>query len=119
MAGSDEVIELSGVADRPHAFISEVKFKSGLTCSFRQDSITVIVGPNNSGKSVTLREAHALLAGPQNHNRIVERLALELTGTDASVTEWIKSHTKITRGGATVMEVPLFGSVHPGNMENA
>lgn len=44
-------------------YIKEVTFKSGLRAQLNKDSILILLGPNNSGKSATLNDIKCLLSG--------------------------------------------------------
>ena len=61
-------------------WISSIKFKSGLEVSLEKDSILIFVGPNNSGKSLALREIMQLSTG-NPPVKIIEGLTFESQGT--------------------------------------
>jgi energy-coupling factor transporter ATP-binding protein EcfA2 len=45
------------------AHISEITFSSGLKISLQNNSILIVLGPNNSGKSATLNDIKVLMSG--------------------------------------------------------
>ncbi|MCC0075190.1 MAG: ATP-binding protein [Rhodobacter sp.] len=65
-------------AARPSVFIEEISFSSGQTVSLGATDKIVIVGPNNCGKSQSLRDIHVLAAKPGS------REALTITGVKIS-----------------------------------
>lgn len=52
------------------AYIKEIVFSSGLNVALNSDSILLIVGPNNSGKSATLSGIKVFLEGFQPKNTV-------------------------------------------------
>lgn len=48
--------------ERPSAYVEELTFKCGITIKLKKDDKIIIVGPNNSGKSQTLRDIFSISA---------------------------------------------------------
>lgn len=66
----------------PSAAISEMSFSGGQTYCFKADEKIIIVGPNNSGKSQTLREIISIVSSDQPFcGEVVVDLKLKKTGT--------------------------------------
>lgn len=61
-------------------WISEIKFSDDTTLQFDKDDIVVLVGPNNSGKSATLKEAASLLKSTNNKAKVLKDISIEKEG---------------------------------------
>lgn len=64
---------------RPAFSFKEVTFSDGTALSFAEDEIVVFVGPNNAGKSATLKEMEALVSRNGGHT-VVKSAKLHKTG---------------------------------------
>jgi hypothetical protein len=74
--------------------IDELIFKDGSTQSLPRDGVTIIVGPNNSGKSVILREIEALAVYPRNSRGpsiALDSLTVTKSGSAEDLISWIES----------------------------
>jgi ABC-type cobalamin/Fe3+-siderophores transport system ATPase subunit len=69
-------------------WIETVTFSGGKTVTLSPDSITIIVGPNNSGKTSTLRELSTAIAGGQP-GPVVTHLEMQKRGDSNDVKEWL------------------------------
>ncbi|WP_445524501.1 ATP-dependent nuclease [Streptomyces cyslabdanicus] len=72
--------------------ISKAHLMSGQTLELPQKGVTVIVGPNNSGKSRFLRELYEAARGRMSESRaIVVDAEIHKTGTGEDVVSWLDS----------------------------
>lgn len=71
------------------AHINKVKFKSGLEVSLTKDSILVLLGPNNSGKSVSLADIRGLLSGHSGPAISLESVFLHRESTIEEIKDFI------------------------------
>jgi predicted ATPase len=79
---------------RPRAWLRSVQFKSGPRLEFGSHEIIVIVGPNNSGKSLLLRELQSLLFQGRNASQIlVGDGSMETDSNTDDVIRWARSNT--------------------------
>jgi hypothetical protein len=70
------------VTNKPSASISQISFSGGQIYSFESTEKIILVGPNNSGKSQSLREIHAsATSGKFDSNKVVTSLKIQKTGT--------------------------------------
>lgn len=60
------------------SWISEITFHDGTTLDLNQDSIVVIVGANNCGKTQTLRDVHSLILSDTS-GKVVESLKYNIS----------------------------------------
>lgn len=65
---------------KPRISLSCVTFSDETSLSFDEDEIVVFVGPNNAGKSATLREMERWLHGNKN-GLVVKKIEVKKTGT--------------------------------------
>jgi energy-coupling factor transporter ATP-binding protein EcfA2 len=56
------------------AYITSINFKGGLAIDLAQDSIVIILGPNNCGKSTTLSDIKGILSNDDYEPRVVEEV---------------------------------------------
>ncbi len=67
----------------PRIWISELRFSDGEAISIGKDDIVVLVGPNNAGKSATLKEATRLLKGKKLGSKVLRDITIEKVGNEA------------------------------------
>ncbi|WP_341927876.1 AAA family ATPase [Nocardioides psychrotolerans] len=86
-----------GQATEMLAKISSFELGDGSTVSPPAVGVTVVVGPNNAGKSTLLREIHTHLNSEYHSQpfwRLVKSLSLEVAGTPADVVAWLAAHNR-------------------------
>lgn len=73
--------------------VSEITFSGGQSVSFNKDEKVIIVGPNNSGKSQTLREIIEISSYEHtNSGHVVSKLRLNKSGTVDDLIQKLKSY---------------------------
>lgn len=77
---------------KPELSIGSITFKDNTTLTLEKDSIVVLVGPNNCGKSEVLNEIKQLLINPQYDSKIVKELTINKTGDSVNLIEWMKNN---------------------------
>ena len=75
-------------------WINKLEFKNGKTVDLKENSIVVFVGPNNSGKSLTLKEISQLTSRNVLENNIVDSLAITAKGDSSCFLEVIQNREK-------------------------
>lgn len=75
-------------------WIESLNFKNNLTVNLKKNSIVVFVGPNNSGKSLTLREIAKMTTTRSPSNLILESLSISAKGSSDDFLERIESRRK-------------------------
>lgn len=89
--------------------IAEITFSSGQKISFEEDEKIIIVGPNNSGKSQTLREIIEISSSDQvNYGQVIKKIKIHKTGTKQDLESMLKS------GGTLINDSYIYGgqSIH-------
>jgi energy-coupling factor transporter ATP-binding protein EcfA2 len=71
-------------------WISEIKFNDGTILKLEKNDIVVFVGPNNAGKSVSLRQIANQLMQTQLKQEIIEKITIETIGTLSDLQEHLK-----------------------------
>ncbi|GAB4340985.1 MAG: hypothetical protein OHK0038_20580 [Flammeovirgaceae bacterium] len=64
-------------------WISKIKFSDDTTLQFEKNDIVVLVGPNNAGKSATLKEAATLLRTKNNKGKVLKDITIEKEGDES------------------------------------
>ncbi len=66
-------------------WINEITFSDNSTLQFEKDDIIVLVGPNNAGKSASLKEAASLLKSKNNKVKVLKDLKIEKEGDESGL----------------------------------
>jgi energy-coupling factor transporter ATP-binding protein EcfA2 len=75
-------------------WISEIEFNDNTKINFDKNDITVFVGPNNSGKSASLKDAAKLLRNKNEKSIVLKTIAIEKEGDEADLLSFIELHSK-------------------------
>ncbi len=86
----------------PRVWVKTITFSDGTTISLEKDDVVVVVGPNNSGKSATLRGIRDKFASPSAANPAIKAITLERQGTVDDLLSWLRMTTKETEGNPNV-----------------
>lgn len=73
----------------PRAYVKSLTFNDDTKIELSPNELVVIVGPNNTGKSATLREIEAKAASPRSETIIVKDMELDRTGDEAGLEAWL------------------------------
>jgi len=77
-------------SSNPKVWIREVEFSDGTKVTLKPDDIVVLVGPNNSGKSVALMNIGEKATSKDAKTVVLTSLELESEGDEASLFEWLE-----------------------------
>lgn len=72
-------------------WIQELEFNDSTKIQFDKNDITVFVGPNNAGKSASLREAARLLRHKHDKGKVLKDITIEREGDD--IIQFLDSHS--------------------------
>lgn len=92
--------------ERPTLAFETITFSDGSKLSFEDDDIVVFVGPNNAGKSATLREMEAMVARTHS-GAIVHSAELRKTGDSVSLRAYLDQHAQKSGSGTDL----CFGGI--------
>lgn len=91
--------------NRAKVHISEITFSDGQTILFEENEKIIIVGPNNSGKSQTLREIVEISSSDEiNSGQVIKKLRINKFGTKDDLVELLK------RGGSFKNDAYNYGA---------
>lgn len=81
---------------KPRASVSKITFSGGQSIDFVPSDKVILVGANNSGKSLTLREVTMCAAnGKHPHALSVKSLEFSKSGTPEDFESYLKKHAKM------------------------
>lgn len=107
---------MSALPEIPSVWISDLTFSSGYRLDLMHADIVVFVGPNNSGKSATLKEIEGYLSGHETPRRVVKDIISKKIGTVEDVRSYLakNSHASFDRGhlqyfgpGCTILDFQI------------
>lgn len=96
-----------------NAYISEVTFTAGLSLTLKNDSLVVIIGPNNSGKSSTLSSLRDLVADSSRSSSLISSVKLEKISSLDEIREQLAP--ALDKNGSYMVVNHSFGG---GNLEH-
>ncbi|MFZ0930030.1 MAG: hypothetical protein WAN11_15600 [Syntrophobacteraceae bacterium] len=71
--------------------ISSARFSGGARLTFQPNDIVVFVDPNNSGKSVALRNLRSCAEKKDESGIVIQQIEIRTSGSSEDVLEWIRS----------------------------
>lgn len=74
----------------PKIWIEKIRFSDNSELTFAPNQITVFVGPNNAGKSASLKEINTLTRQKNREGKVVKDFALKKEGTPEDLFNFIK-----------------------------
>lgn len=75
-------------------WIKEIEFNDGTKVNFSKNDIVVFVGPNNAGKSASLKEANKLIKSNEDQTaKVLKRVEIEKEGTIEDLNQFIEKHS--------------------------
>ena len=89
----------SQVDSSPAVTFESITFSDGTTVTLDPTDVVVLVGPNNAGKSLALRELEQHIGNPANTTVIKSKTLLK-TGTQESLSEYLRKHAQVRTQGS-------------------
>lgn len=84
------------MAPKPSASISKIVFSGGQAFCFDPNEKVILVGPNNSGKSQTLREiVQVASSGERARPIVLESLEIDKTGTPTDLKNYLEEKAEV------------------------
>lgn len=115
---------LDATDQHPSITISNITFSDGSELEFSPTDIVIVVGPNNAGKSATLRAIRDKIAQPAAFSPVLVSLGVLKNGTVEEFTNWVETWTKrlpdnpqdpvFSAGGHNVHKSHITAHWHPG-----
>lgn len=101
--------------ERPALAFETITFSDGRTLAFDDDDIVVFVGPNNAGKSATLRELESMVSRVQP-GVIVKTAELKKTGNSDSLLAYLQEFSQKTGFGNNVHFGGIGFNIHHSHL---
>lgn len=102
--------------------LTDFEVSDGTTVRLPPFGITLFVGPNNAGKSQTLRDLIGLIGSPQSYiGRAVSDISVAKTGSNTDFMNWVQANVASFRdaSGQIIWNVGDYGRVPLGNLSEA
>src|ERR1035437_10174965 len=75
----------------PKVWISKIEFSDSSKIDFDNNDIIVLVGPNNAGKSATLKEASNFLITKNTKAKVIKSISFSKSGSISDLNNFIES----------------------------
>ena len=89
----------SQVDSSPSVTFESITFSDGTIVTLDPTDVVVLVGPNNAGKSLALRELEQHIGNPVD-TKVIKSKTLLKTGTQESLSEYLRKHAQIRTQGS-------------------
>lgn len=100
-------------------WIDALTFNDGNTVKLAKNDIVVLVGPNNAGKSATLRESEQLLRAKSNKGKVISDLFIGREGNEEELIRRLELMGEKTFSGNPLPSYRGFGfDVYEGNAKS-
>lgn len=80
-------------------WLSEMVFSDNSKISFAKDDIVVFVGPNNAGKSASLKESAKMLRAKTDKGKVLKDITIEKDGAETELFSFLESYSTKHYGG--------------------
>jgi AAA15 family ATPase/GTPase len=80
-------------------WISEITFSDNTSIQFDKDDIVVFVGPNNAGKSASLKETLKLIKRRTDKGKVIKDITIEKNGEDIELMSFLETYSTKHNGG--------------------
>ena len=80
--------------DRPRLTFESITFSDGTTVRTEPLDVIVMVGPNNAGKSLALRELHDFVGG-KPESKVVAKVTKDAVGTAEAFDGFVRENTRV------------------------
>ncbi|EPF6160410.1 ATP-dependent nuclease [Citrobacter sedlakii] len=110
------------MSEKPSAHLESITFSSGQTLVLNENDKILIVGPNNSGKSQTLRDIISLITKDLPQNMVIKNLSLKRKGSREDFSNYIKENGELHGNYYYLGQASIYhgyiDSWQPGNRLN-
>ena len=96
MSVSMQALGLHPSARRPEITFESITFSDGTTVEVEPHDVVVLVGPNNAGKSVALRELEGYVGGNPD-SKVVASVELRKVRTSEIFEEFVRKNALVVR----------------------
>ena len=96
---STQDIGMNSADDSPTVTFQSIAFSDGTTVSLDPNDVVVLVGPNNAGKSLALRELEQHV-GKSVETTVIKSTTLHKTGTPEGLSGYFRKHAQVKTQGS-------------------
>ncbi|MEL1240222.1 ATP-dependent nuclease [Flavobacterium flavipallidum] len=75
-------------------WLSNIEFNDNSKVSLNENDIVVIVGPNNAGKSATLKETSSMIRNKTKRGKIVSDITINNSGTEEDLVTYVNNFSQ-------------------------
>lgn len=79
---------------KPKIWIDKIKFSDNTEVEFKSNDIIVFVGPNNAGKSASLKDAHSFLKLQNTQSKVIKSIEFKKIGTPEDVVNLLEKNSQ-------------------------
>ena len=97
-------------------YVSQIIFNNGKSLTTSSSDIVVFVGPNNAGKSQTLKDIYQLCSGFSNDSIVVSEL--NITKENTSIEPYLEKYLNISGDSSNKYYNGLGFSIYSGNISS-
>jgi ABC-type Mn2+/Zn2+ transport system ATPase subunit len=91
--------ELDDANVNPKIWIQSVTYSDKTEMRLAPEDIVILVGPNNSGKSATLKEAQQLIRSQSDKGKVLLNIGIASQGSSESLVSWLSERSKVSYKG--------------------
>lgn len=100
-------------------WIKSITYNNSCRLEFCENDIVVFVGPNNAGKSASLKEAAALLRSTTNKGKVISEISIGKQGDDIDLIATLSSIGQKYNSGNPMPSYKGFGfNIYEGNAKS-
>ncbi len=83
-------------SDNPKIWIKSIIYNDETEIQLSSEDIIILVGPNNSGKSATLKEAQQLIRSQTDKGKVLSSVSIASQGNSESLVSWLSKKAKVS-----------------------
>jgi len=84
-------------------WLEEIQFSDNTKIPLAKDDIVVFVGPNNAGKSATLKEAVELIKSKHSKTKVLKNIKIYREGKESQLLDFIEKNSRKTYAGKDII----------------
>ncbi len=105
------------VSVRPSLSFESITFSDGQTLTFEDDEIVVFVGPNNAGKSASLRELKNFISSPTTQT-VISGAVIKTAGNSNDLKGYLEKHSQKTGIGSNLTYSGIGYNIHHSHVHH-
>lgn len=94
---------------KPRVWVSEIQFNDGTSITLEKDEIILFVGPNNVGKSVSLKDIQVFVKSNNTKSKIISKINLSKEGSIDDLMDYFRGTEMIDETHQNSVRLQSFG----------